>query len=62
MWGFWVIFVLLLMFLIALPVYPHSRQWGYYPSGAAAAGMLFVLILIWLGYLIFAWPWASEVR
>ena len=50
------------LLLIALPVYPHSRQWGYYPSGAAAAGMLFVLILIWLGYLIFAWPWASEVR
>ncbi len=28
--------VLVLMLIGALPVYPYSRQWGYFPSGVLA--------------------------
>jgi hypothetical protein len=35
--------VLILLLLGALPTWPHSRSWGYYPSGGIG---LIVLILI----------------
>ena len=38
----WVILVLLL--LGALPVYPYSTSWGYYPSGGV--GLLLVILLV----------------
>jgi hypothetical protein len=38
----WVIVILLL--LGALPVYPYSSSWGYYPSGGL--GLLLVLLLV----------------
>ncbi len=39
----WVILVLLL--LGALPVYPYSTSWGYYPSGGLGL-LLIVLVLV----------------
>jgi hypothetical protein len=39
----WVILILLL--LGALPVYPSSSSWGYYPSGGLGL-VLLVLILV----------------
>ena len=39
----WVILILLL--LGALPVYPYSTSWGYYPSGGLGL-LLLVLILV----------------
>jgi len=39
----WVILVLLL--LGALPVYPYSTSWGYYPSGGLGL-LLLVLLLV----------------
>ena len=38
-----VIVVLVLMLLGAIPTWPHSRSWGYTPSGGL---MLVVLILV----------------
>ena len=38
--------VLVLMLLGALPTWPHSRSWGYAPSGAF--GLLVVILLILL--------------
>jgi hypothetical protein len=38
----WIILVLLL--LGALPVYPYSASWGYYPSGGL--GLLLIVILV----------------
>ena len=41
-----VLVILLVLFLIgALPVYPYSRGWGYYPSGILA-GMVAVVALM----------------
>ena len=36
--------ILVLFFLGALPVYPHSRNWGYAPMGGL--GTLLVIFLI----------------
>jgi hypothetical protein len=38
--------VLLLLLLGALPTWPHSRQWGYAPSGGL--GLLLVILLIFV--------------
>ena len=39
----WVIVVLLL--LGALPVYPYSSSWGYYPSGGLGLVLLILILL-----------------
>ena len=39
-----VIFILIL--IGALPTWPHSRTWGYYPSGGA--GLIVIIIILWL--------------
>jgi len=43
------IIVLVLFVLGALPVYPHSRSWGYYPSGGLGLLLTIVVILFLLG-------------
>ena len=40
----WIILVLLL--LGALPIYPYSSSWGYYPSGGLGLILLVVLVLV----------------
>ena len=45
------IVVLVLMLLGALPTWPHSRGWGYYPSGALGFVLLIVLLLFLSGRL-----------
>ncbi len=37
--------VLVLMLLGALPVYPHSRSWGYGPSGGLGTILVILLVL-----------------
>jgi hypothetical protein len=41
--------VLFIVLLGALPAWPYSREWGYYPSGTAGTVLLIVLILVLLG-------------
>jgi len=41
--------VLLLMVIGAIPRWPHSASWGYYPSGGLGLVFLVVLILVLLG-------------
>jgi uncharacterized protein DUF3309 len=43
--------VLILLLLGALPRWPHSRQWGYAPSGMLGTVLVIVLILLLLGRL-----------
>lgn len=57
MLGFWLLIIFVFLILATLPAYSYSQRWGYYPSGAAVLGLMVVLLLIWLGYLVFAWPW-----
>jgi hypothetical protein len=41
--------VLILLLLGALPAWPHSRDWGYYPSGGLGLVLLIVVIVLLLG-------------
>jgi hypothetical protein len=43
-----VIVILILMLLGAIPAWPHSRNWGYGPSGGLGTILLIVVILILL--------------
>jgi uncharacterized protein DUF3309 len=45
------IIILVLMLIGALPAWPHSRNWGYRPSGGLGLVLLILLILFLLGYL-----------
>ena len=49
MLGTILIVVVILMLLGALPAWPHSRQWGYYPSGGLGLVFLILIILLVLG-------------
>jgi len=43
------IVVVFLLLLGALPTWPHSREWGYYPSGGLGLILLILIILMLLG-------------
>lgn len=45
------IIVLILMLLGVLPTWPHSRQWGYAPSGIVGTLLLILVVLFLLGRL-----------
>ena len=49
MLGTILIVVLILMLLGARPTWPHSRSWGYYPSGGLGLVLLILIILLLLG-------------
>lgn len=40
--------VLVLLLVGSLPTWPHSRNWGYAPSGGLVTLLLIVLLLIFL--------------
>jgi hypothetical protein len=45
-----ILIVILVLFLVgALPTWPHSRSWGYYPSGGLGLVVLILVILMLLG-------------
>ena len=43
--------VLILMLVGTLPTWPHSRDWGYFPSGGLGLILLILLILYLAGRL-----------
>jgi hypothetical protein len=45
------IVVLVLILIGALPTWPHSANWGYYPSGGLGLVVLILLILLLTGRL-----------
>ena len=51
MLGTVLLIVLIIMLIGALPTWPHSRSWGYYPSGGLGTVLLIVLILVLLGHI-----------
>jgi hypothetical protein len=46
-----IILLVLLVMLLAgsLPTWPHSRNWGYYPSGGLGTVLVIVLVLMLIG-------------
>ena len=41
--------ILILLLIGVLPTWPHSRGWGYYPSGGLGLLLLIVLVLVLVG-------------
>ena len=45
-----ILLIILVLFLIgALPTWPHSRGWGYYPSGLIGIVLVILIIMLMLG-------------
>ncbi len=45
------IVILLIVGIATLPRWPHSKNWGYYPSGGLGLILLIVIILLLMGRL-----------
>jgi len=43
--------VLILMLIGAIPTWPHSRSWGYAPSGVLGLVVVVIIVLLLLGRL-----------
>jgi Protein of unknown function (DUF3309) len=41
--------ILILMLLGAIPTWPHSREWGYAPSGTLGLVVVILLVLMLAG-------------
>jgi hypothetical protein len=41
--------ILILVLIGVLPAWPHSRNWGYYPSGGIGLILVILLVLLLLG-------------
>jgi hypothetical protein len=51
MLGIALIVILILMLIGAVPAWPHSRNWGYYPSGGLGLILVVVVLLMLFGQL-----------
>ena len=49
MLGTILLIALILMLIGALPTWPHSRSWGYYPSGGLGVLLVVLVVLLLLG-------------
>lgn len=49
----WTVLVILLILMLvgALPTWPHSANWGYYPSGGLGIVVIVLLVLLLAGKL-----------
>jgi hypothetical protein len=41
--------ILILLLIGAIPSWPHSRSWGYYPSGGIGIVLVIVIVLLLMG-------------
>ena len=45
-----ILLVLLILMLVgAFPTWPHSKSWGYYPSGGLGLLVVILIVLLLLG-------------
>ncbi len=49
MLGTILLIILVLMLVGAIPAWPHSSGWGYYPSGGVGLILLIVVVLLLVG-------------
>jgi hypothetical protein len=54
--------ILILLLLGALPTWPYSSGWGYYPSGGLGLVLLIIVILALTGRLLRAQPFHKLPR
>lgn len=46
-----ILILVLLMLVGAMPTWPHSRNWGYVPSGGLGLVLVVVIVLLLMGKL-----------
>lgn len=51
MLGTILVVVVVLLLIGSVPRWPHSREWGYYPSGGMGFVLLVLIILLLMGRL-----------
>ena len=51
MLGTILLIVLILMLIGAIPTWPHSKNWGYGPSGGLGLIVIIIIVLLLLGRL-----------
>jgi hypothetical protein len=49
--GLILLIILVVLLLAAIPAWPYSRDWGYYPSGGLGLVLIIILILLIAGYI-----------
>jgi Protein of unknown function (DUF3309) len=49
MLGTILLIILILLLIGALPTWPYSRGWGYYPTGGLGLVLIIILILLLMG-------------
>jgi hypothetical protein len=49
MLGTILLIILILLLIGALPTWPYSRGWGYYPTGGIGLILIIILILLLMG-------------
>jgi hypothetical protein len=49
MLGTVLVVLLILMLIGAFPAWPHSKGWGYYPSGGLGVVLVILVVLLLLG-------------
>ncbi len=47
--GMILLIVLVLALLGVIPTWPHSRSWGYFPSGGIGLVLLVIVVLLVMG-------------
>jgi hypothetical protein len=47
--GLLLVVILIVALCGAVPKWPHSRNWGYYPTGGLGLVLLIVVLLMFLG-------------
>ena len=47
----WILLLLMLVLLLgAVPAWPYSRSWGYFPSGILGLLVIAIMVLLLMGY------------
>ncbi|CAM3674748.1 DUF3309 family protein [Bordetella tumulicola] len=47
-----ILFIVLILLLIgAIPAWPHSRSWGYYPSGILGILLIVLIVMLLTGHI-----------
>ncbi|HET9579306.1 MAG TPA: DUF3309 family protein [Usitatibacter sp.] len=49
--GLILLIVTILLLVGAVPAWPHSRSWGYAPTGGLGVVLVILIVLMLLGYL-----------
>jgi hypothetical protein len=47
--GTLLLIILILLLVGALPTWPHSSGWGYYPSGGLGLALVVIIVLLLMG-------------